>query len=917
MKTKWLGVYLAVFLSSVLAGTGLVQAGLPTNHAWQVTLRNHMATLQESDFDISLAALVYDSAYLTDVEQVYRVWQWHDNLGRTTTSDEGLRVASSHFTLASIESGGNVNMTANYDSFQGAVFIDPMATAWWAQWDYPGNPHRPGTSNSVAAMRRAFVVAAVDLIMLNNYHSSGYGLRSDFMGGSLIWQAYVYDAVKDILPSGVQTAYETGLTNIFARLENLTPHGTSGADMETFQLVGMWYVAEALDNNDLRNRALDRAHDVLDAIMKPAGYEHHGNAFDASYMGIALRFMTWSAHLYQDQRITETLDGMSKLKAHLTFPEPGSGFARYMAGPNHFNTATHMGCHNDQWGKHFRDVAAAMLSDEALYLNYGGRGYDSWFDPLGIRSESSMRSDLATKNWMENALSTSASTRTPPTWSEKHWVHVNFNYGHDVYTQGFYQRALQLQTEKNRLTLAPFLRNGNFIEPFGTNAIMAIKLGEYGAVVHTDVIRDTWAGNIAGLSGGGLSAFWSPVTGAIIMGLNGGAQSFPETWAQWRNWAVHAISGENQDYKPFSSARNAQPGNVVYTVGTTNAAITFDGTIGGSMSAPNNAITGNVKYERAFYFDARGARITSTLKRLGGNDRVRWLWEMIPIHLSAGGYGFTSPQGTDAEIHFWNGTQWIAATTTLSTGITRVRVTRYGESVYIEFASPRSVRMSPNAVRHHSSMSKTWNLMVDLLGSGGSAVRLPASTSVEYWVYLPPPALRIAGWPNDYGTPGALNYGRHTGISFGSWITNQVESTTTAINGIRQSCQGWELSDHYGVAIDSDSSTQAVFQLGTNSVLTWNWTNQYDLALTIDGSGSLSKTNGWYGSGEFISITAYPDSGHQFTGWSGETENTTIDGDTISFTHDKPRSLTASFAEDEELESSGSTSELKVLPMLR
>ncbi len=62
------------------------------------------------------------------------------------------------------------------------------------------------------------------------------------------------------------------------------------------------------------------------------------------------------------------------------------------------------------------------------------------------------------------------------------------------------------------------------------------------------------------------------------------------------------------------------------------------------------------------------------------------------------------------------------------------------------------------------------------------------------------------------------------------------------------------------------------------------------------GSGTLTKEKGWYPAGSSLSVTANPDTDSStFKGWSGETNETTIVDNEISFTVTGPRSLTATF----------------------
>ncbi len=719
--------YLAVVVGSLAAALpGLAEGALPTNHAYQATIRNYLAKLEEKDFAVTLEPLVYQPEFLTDAEDVYRVWIWMANRGYEITETKGLRLPASRFLLSAIEADGKTNMRPAQNGY-----FDPLAVAWWSQWTYPGNPFRPGTANSLAAKKRAFVGAAVDLVMLNDLHEKGGAVRSDFMGGNLTWLSYTFLAVKDALPRPVADAYREGLRRMFDRIEGLTPYGAGGADIETFQLVGLWYAARAIGDPGLPERALKRAHAVLGRIIKPAGYEHHGHAFDVAYMGIALRFVTWAALLHDDPRIDRTLESMILLKSHLTLPEPeGKGFQGVYTGPSHFSTGTAFGAPDDLWGAHFRDAAAAMKTDAAAYLMFGGRSHA--FGPVGIKDEAAMRADVA--RWIATVNSepmlsaglTSPLDAASPEWAEIHWT-SGINYAADLYRKGFYPRMAELGQSGGPLTLPPYARPGDFIRSFADDFLCA-KVGGYGAIVHTDVVRGEWAGNIAGLGGGGLSAFWTPQSGTVILGLNGGSQlPTHETWDKWPTWAVHAVSGVNADGKPFSSARNREPTNVVYRVnGATDATVSFEGAIGphdDGMSAPGGAIAGSVRYAREIKLDGSGVALWTTVAS-DGQDRVKELWEMLPLYVRH------DAQKESAVIEFQSGSAWTAAGDAPVEKVTAVRITRFGQPVTIAFDRGRRVRMSGEPVKRGNGLTRT--LMIDLLESGGKAAAMPASANVSY-----------------------------------------------------------------------------------------------------------------------------------------------------------------------------------------
>jgi len=83
-----------------------------------------------------------------------------------------------------------------------------------------------------------------------------------------------------------------------------------------------------------------------------------------------------------------------------------------------------------------------------------------------------------------------------------------------------------------------------------------------------------------------------------------------------------------------------------------------------------------------------------------------------------------------------------------------------------------------------------------------------------------------------------------------------------------------------------------------NKKLTANFSRivTYSLTMQINGSGSITPVGGNYSyeEGTIVNVTATPDSGWQFDGWSGDVANPNIATTTITMTSDK--TLNANFS---------------------
>ncbi|NLB56734.1 MAG: hypothetical protein GX811_13415, partial [Lentisphaerae bacterium] len=132
-------------------------------------------------------------------------------------------------------------------------------------------------------------------------------------------------------------------------------------------------------------------------------------------------------------------------------------------------------------------------------------------------------------------------------------------------------------------------------------------------------------------------------------------------------------------------------------------------------------------------------------------------------------------------------------------------------------------------------------------------------------------SLRIEGEPDEYGQPQPAVYGLNTGYKDDAIVTNSVVTPADEFDGLRRACTGWSLADEQGGPITSATTASATFTMTTNMVLTWHWTNEYELAVNPSSGGNVTTyKNGWY-TNDFVvtDILAEPASGRFFAGWTG------------------------------------------------
>jgi hypothetical protein len=159
----------------------------------------------------------------------------------------------------------------------------------------------------------------------------------------------------------------------------------------------------------------------------------------------------------------------------------------------------------------------------------------------------------------------------------------------------------------------------------------------------------------------------------------------------------------------------------------------------------------------------------------------------------------------------------------------------------------------------------------------------------------------IVGSPGSYGVPTPQDYGTYLSIPEGTWITSAVVTPADEANGVRRACIGWALRDTGGDLIDSQATTQAVFELTGDRVLTWLWTNEYQLIVreTTGGTVNSNVHNGWYTNGIVVSgIAATANSGYTFYEWVDDVPAASRYNTSINLTMDQPRTATASFSSE-------------------
>ena len=127
----------------------------------------------------------------------------------------------------------------------------------------------------------------------------------------------------------------------------------------------------------------------------------------------------------------------------------------------------------------------------------------------------------------------------------------------------------------------------------------------------------------------------------------------------------------------------------------------------------------------------------------------------------------------------------------------------------------------------------------------------------------------------------------------GSSVTASVATPVYDAPGVRRVLTGWQ----GGGSVPASGTTNSVtFTLSSLSLINWTWRTEYQLSVAASGEGQVTTSAGpWVEAGVAVTVTAQPNPGHIFLGWSGASASTVA---TQVFAMAGPRSLTAHFAAD-------------------
>lgn len=694
--------------------------GLAHTHGWQVALRAGLGELTRADVDVALAPTAFDAASLEDADTTFRLWVAAHRNWYTLPPSSGVRMAPEVFLLDRIEGADGVHGGQSTAEVNGLLF--------WYRWDWEGNPYH----GQRAVLARAFAMAAVDLIMIDTVHFDGsLYAQQHFLSGTMNWLSGalldVHRAAASPSPAPVsactEAAFRLGLQTMFERLEAWDVNNGNN-DMAQPGHLALYEAAAAMPDPSWMARALAESQEIFERSgywHDAAGYFDHGAALDSTYEGISMHMLSAAAlGIPEWPHLSRAVAKYQRLKAHLILPEPDG---HTFVAPSHWNPATAGGVADDQWWSLHREVGLAMVSDEAMYLVGGGRGYNVDAAPPDLDT---MRGQvLAVMPGLDATLTTPIADAPGATWVPLHWstgrMAAVLNY-----QPGFYQRWAALAGTD--LARPPMLRAGGFVESWGDDFIIA-RLPDFAAIIYAGPLNELWATPLAGLGGGTLSAFWTPGGGAFVLGSTHGTQNpHPDLWEEIALWPMQHLWGTTDAGAHFTTARVLVPERSVTT--TTDAAtVDVSGTIAGAAWSTETALDAAPTYERHFAIDASGVSVSTTLES-GATTPVCELVDAVPLFLFDALQA--APPTVVVRLVLADGAR-VEATTDWVEAVA-VEVERYDRAIVLTLDHARRVRLSAEVWQNaFQSYQNERTLHIDAREAEGCAP-LPAATTVGWHI---------------------------------------------------------------------------------------------------------------------------------------------------------------------------------------
>ena len=691
LLTEW---FASAFGQTIANSKPVPRSKLPRDHEYQRVLIEYLGSLRSEDFAHGVVAKLTNEPVEHDAETLFRTTiftRMTQPLVGTKRGPPAINAPPECFLLSAIETPQGVMRPP----------VWPETLIPLVQWNYPGNPFH----NNRGLKLRAFATAMANMLMVDaDFDDDPKAGRADLFSYQLVYFGLPYPGFRDVLPERVRKAYEAGLRK---HGERVIQWGVRWEDPQSDLIapLGLWCIARVLADPVFSAQVETFAKRLYSdpAYFRPAGYWTFRGGLDIPFNGQANLFAVTTGLAANWPFVNEALAKTYRLRSHLILREPDGA----LTGPSHFNSRVAGPASVDQWSwGTIRDLAAAMLTDEAAHLNTLPSDGE-------LKNSPALKAAQFNSQIAENPVKMLNGVPVTPNehyrneelanhpWERRIWMTYNFpasvNPGHEFYRPGAYAHFKKLVAENSPYLKSPFERGENFIRAFEKDFVVCKQPG-FAAILHVGSIggQDPNDGlrqfpGPMGLSGGQLSAFWTPHTGCVILGQRGGMTSGKSFDAidNWRNWPNHAVSGLTAAGVFFTSARIQRPDVSLQIMGQT-AVVTVAGIVPPNVVGQTPTILGKYEYSRQFQIDGAGIAIETTL-RGDGKDQIVELYETLPVYLRD---SQRQPTVVPTKFEFLVAEKWTQATESLVRA-SAVRLTRFDHAVLITFDRARRVKLSP------------------------------------------------------------------------------------------------------------------------------------------------------------------------------------------------------------------------------
>jgi len=521
---------------------------------------------------------------------------------------------------------------------------------WLYGWDRPWNPYY----HDPAVGRRAAVISTISLVMLEagfHYNFSGEpGCRqpprgshphTGINGFSLTFNAYTYLQVADALPPEARKAWEEGLRRFADRLAMAPPSGPENMRLST--PVGIYYTGLALKDEELKRTAERAMSQLLAREYSRAGYIRDAGVPDGSYNGISLHRLAEYWAISGSPRVLEVIRASYRLKANLALPEPGGG----TLSPSHFNARCQDGFDYDQYQG--REVMLLPTVPEAAW--FARKFWPEDLAPEAVAKLVESRANGYAGRVPEAGpwgVGEKGTESQPHGWGRVLALPYLIYHAGDEAKTGALVQASEL----------PVTREERYTREFG-GEFYAIRRPAYAAIFYAGpaVGSDKGATNyhgvlqgeggyIMGMGGGGLSAFWTPEGGSLLLGRmtakegyerkknvgNNNAFAVPG----WQDWLHNEIIGETTEGKILHSARTRHPrSRLLPEKGEAKNQLEIRGEMPGTLPRQGAITDARVSYRRLYTFEDE--RIVCEVEVESDKALpLKSLYETLPLVMASG-----------------------------------------------------------------------------------------------------------------------------------------------------------------------------------------------------------------------------------------------------------------------------------------